>query len=87
MLHAVLNAKRAGKDEDSRVQYAALDEGPRGASAAQHARPPVVFGAQVAWSAGRKGLLSVERQRLKLVLRPTNRPRFLGTENLLEKAA
>ena len=48
MLRAALNVKRAARDEDSRVRYVALGEGLREASAAQHARVPAAFGAQVA---------------------------------------
>ena len=46
MLRAAPNVKRAAKDEDLRVRYAAPGEGPAGRSAARHARPPAVFGAQ-----------------------------------------
>ena len=48
MLHAALNVKRAARDEDSRVRYVALGGGPADRNAAQHARLPAVFGAQVA---------------------------------------
>jgi len=48
VLHVGLNVKRAAKDEDLRVRYVVLGEGLREASAARHARPPVVFDAQVA---------------------------------------
>jgi len=48
VLGVALNAKRAAKDEELRVRYVALAGGPREVSAAQHAKPPAVFGAQVA---------------------------------------
>jgi len=48
VLRAALNARRAARDEDSRVRYVALGEGLREASAARHAKLPAVFGAQVA---------------------------------------
>ena len=51
-LRAVLNAKRAARDEDLRVQYVVPGGGPQGRNAAQHAKLPAVFVAQVAESAG-----------------------------------
>ena len=48
VLRAALNAKRAARDEDLHVQYVALGGGVREANAAQHARLPAVFDAQVA---------------------------------------
>jgi hypothetical protein len=49
VLRAALNAKRAARDEDLRVQYVALGGEPPGRSDAGHARLPAVFGAQVVW--------------------------------------
>jgi hypothetical protein len=48
VLRVALNAKRAARDEDLRVRYVALGGVRPGRSAAQHARLPAVFGAQVA---------------------------------------
>jgi len=48
VLRAALNVKPAARVEDLRVRYVARDERPREASAAQHARLPAVFDAQVA---------------------------------------
>ena len=48
MLRDALNAKRAARDEDLRVRYVVLDGGPPSRSAAQHAKLPAVFGAQLA---------------------------------------
>ena len=48
MLRAELNAKRAARDEDLPVWYVARGGGLQGANAAQHARLPAVFVAQLA---------------------------------------
>ena len=79
--HVEQNVLRAARDEDLHVQYVALGGEPPGRSVAEHARQPAVFGAQVVWSAARKGLLSVERQHLKPAVRPANRPRIQVTSS------
>jgi hypothetical protein len=48
VLPAELHAKHAARHEELRVPNVALGEGPQEVNAAQHARLPDVFGAQVA---------------------------------------